>query len=734
MCSLVKPNFAILTQFFNFLDLSAIEQFIAVHEGIFESKSLLFANHYLTKLFGNPKVTEFCLNCYFPRLKPGFLHFSTCTLSHTIEFVKDVFDVEAVSSLTPLFILQLVARQPDDFNPILRENIVRVFFSYLMSFDNDIAEYISDMISPGACSELIGLDLLMTFEDQLDIEKANVRDLSISVWNDAKNHLGSGQLSLLINSFGVIFFNHHCQLNASFFPVNVFSAFLDTVFHHQHLTISDPMYDFDFNISDDLAPYKALSKSGVIIPLYPKPGAFRCSSRAELRVTMTDYAARLSSISSCVVASLSAPDIFIFHNLLTYYSFFRPRLSLSEQMYSNVKTVEIKDDLLIFNLRTLLTSIELIIGQSSIIVFVSESKLVFYSYSYSNGYVFEVLHSPNYVSTTVRYPIMPLYFPSVREEYIPNKFIGVFSTISELNQCALEVLYELLDFTTFFQTTKLIYRHGLAYIINSKYHGTGHALIPQPLLFMATQNHASSRVLNATGSKFFMHDSLLSNDGKVSHVCRLCGNIGTSQYITRICEFFGSVSYPVLEEFSFLSGALPNRQIYPDVNSNNLNHEFISSFLNINSYKARGVHRPFRVPFEFARYPLTTNGNYFFNTSVVPSSLHPTVEPVLHAFNPTFLDETDVSEVSSLEFHEICQAHCEDNFFTRAIDSNVRSREGSLTSVDYFWERQAYIYEYMTDRSVYLDSVCLDDYIPKYPDEDVISHTFSSSSSFRSHH
>lgn len=714
-------------------------------EGIVATQSLMLAKKYLSVLC--PEASNFIISQYSNQLKPGFTDPHHCTLSHVVETVKDVFDTPQISYLNSLDIL-IIAIDPsrtfDSLSPTQTYNISLVFDSLLHSFDNDVHQYLNDMIlclSDLPSHRKFGIDLFFAFRDQIAIEQDNVAALRDSPWSKTCDYLGCGELSILINAFSILYnceFRYASPLDGPL-PINHFIDSLNILYRYQNCVVFDPEFDdFNFSIVDSVSIYQTVTYSG--IPLYLKPKSntnhyFTTGNHGlpKFEVTLTDLAKRLSSISSCVVAVLNLEDIFIFNNLLTYYSFFRPRANASEQMYSHVKTISYDDHSIEIKFKTLLTTINLTFPKHAMTVFLNSpfdrsAFSIDYSYTYSNGYIFEVLHRGDSISRPVRYPVFPLYFPSVKEEYIPNKYIGVFSTISTLNSCALEVAYALarVEYCNEGRLNKLLLRHTLAHLINSKYHGTGHALIPQPLLFMAAQNHASSRVFNATGSKFFLHDSLLSQDGKVQHVCRLCGNIGTSQYITRICEFFGQVQKSVMLELELHANPHRCRSTDPDIFFSHLNHSFISTFLDPKSYKGRGPLRQLRVPFSFERFNFhfsedCSYHNYYFDTVVVPSSLHPTVEPLFDSFNLT-QSELDDRESDSLaryrssgddDFYPMDS--CDDNFFSRAIQSNMNAKEGYMCRVADFWRDDEKLFAHAIEKTVYLDAVEKSDFIDPYP-------------------
>lgn len=292
------------------------------------------------------------------------------------------------------------------------------------------------------------------------------------------------------------------------------------------------------------------------------------------------------NLTACLtISSLNAyskPDLIAFNNIATYFCYFPNRTFPREVMYYGRKT----DSLAIF---AYTQSFDSKFTNMVVRYTCTPCKLTFCSKHlgtseftswYYRGDIFEYCGNLTY-KYSVSYPKLPLKV----EEYVQHKYLGYVSPLRELNDACYSLICTLANMTAPYRTgdayhevysqfklsshlelepeldahafsklsadestalvlrtlQSLFNRHNLTSLINDAYKGTGHVLIVRPLILMAHQSEASCTVKTASGDPFNMHHSLLTENGNVEYVCRVCGNIGTSQYIVRICEFINSM-------------------------------------------------------------------------------------------------------------------------------------------------------------------------------------------------
>lgn len=169
-------------------------------------------------------------------------------------------------------------------------------------------------------------------------------------------------------------------------------------------------------------------------------------------------------------------------------------------------------------------------------------------------------------------PFLDAYFPIVRENLIPHKFLGVVCIDDKLNAILMNLLLSFRD-----EDDSLTYRpqhrdykyqdespsfnfvnyntHFGRYVlydkVNKYYAGTGHCLLPTPMPLLHSQSIVgpSFTIKLKSGSQFHMIDSCMSDFNQknslsyIQPVCRSCGNTGTSQYIVRVCETLHSYNF-----------------------------------------------------------------------------------------------------------------------------------------------------------------------------------------------
>jgi len=461
---------------------------------------------------------------------------------------------------------------------------------------------------------LFGLTLIAEYRSELKQSLDIASSISTDSWKSS--YAGEGFVSLLIalyysrylndafvpiysNIIETIFHKHnvlYCSSDAEYTYLtsqhdnkDVLSP-LDLYIEHDHgllstlicddfrITLTPYLYTHDPNHSSNInnvsLDYIVNHKLGRIIradvSLCPKAEFCNRSLNANLSI---------STVSS-IFEYKHLEDM---NRLATYYCYFPDRIFDREVMYYDRKTDLLSNYSYVVNFKSKFTSVHTYHSSSPTrLIFHSKhlGSLEFISW-YVNGDMFEFTGSQLY-QYSITYPKLPLKI----EEYVQHKYLGYVSPIIELNESCYKLMVYIknaltkdhitdslysefsnsaslenppvpqvkTDSVALIKLQSLYHRHKLTSIINDAYFGTGHVLIVRPLVLMAQQTDASETLTTASGDKFNVHHSLLTNPFGVEYVCRVCGNIGTSQYITRICEFVNSMDASVLDaNFRFYS-------------------------------------------------------------------------------------------------------------------------------------------------------------------------------------
>lgn len=272
------------------------------------------------------------------------------------------------------------------------------------------------------------------------------------------------------------------------------------------------------------------------------------------------------------------------HKLATYFAYFPNRTFDREVMYVGRKNTYCSSGSMVFNFRSKLTTSTAVISKSLVTMAVHNSndevsKVV----SWYQDYKFYEKLDDDVLVYPARYFKCPLKI----EEYVQHRGFGYASPIDGLNRSAFTLISQIGSvlsrrFSTSINPNNLFlskqmntlrnrmfargphtgdisehplfvgrlkilqslpFRHVLTHLINVAYHGTPHILFPRPLVVMAVQTAASSTIKTANGDNFNIHHSYTTegHTPKVEFVCRVCGNVGTTQYIVRMCEFVNSM-------------------------------------------------------------------------------------------------------------------------------------------------------------------------------------------------
>lgn len=281
------------------------------------------------------------------------------------------------------------------------------------------------------------------------------------------------------------------------------------------------------------------------------------------------------------------------HRLATYFAYFPNRTFDREVMYFGRKLAYSGENSFVINFRSKFTSSVCVFSKDRVNMTISSPCGTKHDViGWYEGYKFHEYSDGEIVSYPAKYFRTPLHI----EEYVQHKGYGYASPIGDLNSCAHGVVScvnqilmckndkglgekkcdfinrQFVEFNrvSFFSgplyseslvvnddhiykvrleiLQSLPFRHVLTSVINSFYRGTPHILYVRPLALMAVQTAASSKIMTAAGANFNIHHSYVTEAATaVEYVCRVCGNVGTTQYIVRICEFINSMGISAIQ-------------------------------------------------------------------------------------------------------------------------------------------------------------------------------------------